>query len=1335
MLGPVSANEALAEAWRAEFRNPKMIEFGTTALTPYVREIQEVCPDAARTSWNIFLAIHKVAFTGNFICGYHSLHTLTKPEEHVDDHTKSKWSILGQATVLKKLTRQENSEVDAAVIRVFHCGCNTREVALDYFVWKCWPIWITRIVGGITSREIDGTVLRIPHPPPDPHNPVKRVTGEIRSVTEAMGSGRLDPRTRAFFCAALNARGITIDNIYMRKSSSNENRTAHELLLLRAQMAVLKARITELGGDDEESESDSDSNSDSDSDSASGSGSDSSLRSSIYIRQVTTSVTSCNYCLKMCDGVNSLQRALKECSRSILQPPFHFVKKGPGSEGNDVDMFYAQALPDQYSGIVFVNEWLPTAWKKKAELIAKVAALERELEMANLDVLLASEMIEENESIAATRKRLPTEILLEIFSWAVSSGSRLRRFRKALRVSHVCRAWRDIALDEAGLWTDFELPQKRAKGWGRSSAEGSLVYLDALKTCLARSRQRSLNVVLSADDGLEDGMLELLLAEVERWGSLELRSPELISIPDIDSMRLQHDWVDGFEPIKGCLSALRVLKIKAHGRRGTWGKICGDSLWQGDWPEERDKLHWFENAPNLRKVVLDAVCSPEETLLIAWDQVETYREDFTERPGTLPLEHLGKMHRLVDLHLTDVWLPNAERSDRTTLLLELPNLTCFRMDLSHRSKPGDLPPYDRLSALVLPALKKLQLEGEEFECQRDENQYHSFLVDHSILSMLRRSPAVSQALSHLTLWLSTGLTAEMAISLLTQIPTLRTFAVKQRSMSAEGIMTDVFLSKFTQVPLLLEALTIHGGVGNPQDSRGMVIRAEPWMDLFITMLDFQFDRNLVEMNIIPSPHFSHYCPFRATEHLRLEDFVGRWPKKRFLWHDHRFGLECRSRWKMEDDMNAWDDTAKGHAREADDEEEDEEREERDDDEEGEEGDDDEEGEERGDEEEGEEQGVHADDDDQNQSTSKEWHWRKSLDREFLPLNAPVAVGPSEIWNVQRRGTGATAFWIVAPAVGQWISREYTTGVILTTMPPILSARDRAKQGTADGRLTRYLVRQQDLARCQRKSRSVIRSYIEVGTGLILGAMVCGTDLLQGERRPPSVDHEDEDVCFEIEDFTVWRPMIYLSGNQGGQGARSERIRIHIFRHWHGVHTGESGTAHDSWRGTRKKGVCVEKRRGEKASRGACRNTCGKRRCRKAAIGASRNGCASWKQLAQAGTAAGNGARGGSQKRVRTARAGMAARNATCDASCEGCDDATQCVEASARLELVLKGQKRYSPPRFATSWLGSLTEDSSQATTASEAGERRGQGGGLRPTSPNGIRNEIKVPVAVFDAS
>ncbi|KAJ6461616.1 hypothetical protein DFH09DRAFT_1348005 [Mycena vulgaris] len=755
----ISANEALAKAWRAEFRNPKMIEFGTTALTPYVREIQEVCP-------------------------------MLLPEEHVDDHTKSKWSILGQATVLKKLTGQENSEVDAAVIRVFHCGCDAREVALDYFVWKCWPIWITRIVGGITSREIDGTVLRIPHPPPDPHNPVKRVTGEIRSVTEAMGSGRLDPRTRTFFCAALNARGMTINNIYMRKSSSNENRTAHELLLLRAQMAVLKARITELGGDDEESESDSDSNSDSDSDSASGSGSDS-----------------------VAEGHEPL--------RSILQPPFHFVKKGPGSEGNDVDMFYAQALPDQYSGIVFVNKWLPTAWKKKAELIAKVAALERELEMANLDVLLASEMIEENESIAATRKRLPTEILLEIFSWAVSSGSRLRRFRKALRVSHVCRAWRDIALDEVGLWTDFELPQKRAKGWGRSSAEGSLVYLDALKRCLARSRQRSLNVVLSADDGLEDGMLELLLAEVERWGSLELRSPELISIPDIDSMRLQHDWVDGFEPIKGRLSALRVLKIEAHGRRGTWGKICGDSLWQGDWPEERDKLRWFENAPNLRKVVLDAVCSPEETLLIAWDQVETYREDFTERPGTLPLEHLGKMHRLVDLHLTDVWLPNAERSDWTTLLLELPNLTCFRMDLSHRGKPGDLPPYDRLSALVLPALKRLELEGEEFECQRDGNQYHSFLVDHSILSMLRRSPAVSQALSHLTLWLSTGLTAEMAISLLTQIPTLRTFTVKQRSMSAEGIMTDTFLSKFTQVPLSLEALTIHSGVGYPQDSRGM----------------------------------------------------------------------------------------------------------------------------------------------------------------------------------------------------------------------------------------------------------------------------------------------------------------------------------------------------------------------------------------------------------------------------------------------------------------------------------------------------------------------------------
>ncbi|KAJ7699265.1 hypothetical protein B0H17DRAFT_1129335 [Mycena rosella] len=390
-------------------------------------------------------------------------------------------------------------------------------------------------------------------------------------------------------------------------------------------------------------------------------------------------------------------------------------------------------------------------------------------------------------------------------------------------------------------------------------------------------------------------MLELLIGQAERWCSLQLLSPELISTPREPDPQREHGWVKGLEPMKGCLSALRVLTIVGHTRNGWWNELGGDSLWQGDVTEERDKLRWFETASNLEELVLDAVNCPEEKLLVPWKQIKKYTEEYTERLFTLPLDHLRRMTNLVSLSLCGVYLP-AGPTER----LEMPNMSAFTMQLTGDARPSDLPDYDRLGCLALSGLKTMELQGEDFGIQGD----YTARVDVSIIDLLAHGGRAPWGLVDLTLWTSTGLTTNFASMLLANIPTLVSFTVKQEITRVKGVMTEAFLSRWAKEPFpSLENLTIEGAVGFPEDVDGMVIRGQPWMDLFIDMLEFQFARKLRLMNILPSELFPGYCPFRSLEHLRLEELVNRWshpaPHRALMWHNYRskYGSSrCKPQW-------------------------------------------------------------------------------------------------------------------------------------------------------------------------------------------------------------------------------------------------------------------------------------------------------------------------------------------------------------------------------------------------------------------------------------------------------
>ncbi|KAJ7464651.1 hypothetical protein FB451DRAFT_1490330 [Mycena latifolia] len=202
----MAAQQALLESWEVQQQTGTCKGF-TQAVGPYIRDIQELCPDAGSTSFQIFREIHKTS-TGNYQCGHHHGHHGPK-QILADGNLKNKWTIVGQPRPYQ--LKKTKDDVVAVMPGYFHCGCDEKEVAIDFFIWKM-RFEITRDV-----ERKDETI----------------------SVTEAMGSQRLDPRTRAFFCDLLAKQGITFDTIYTNGAS----RADWKMTMLAKQVEVVASRL------------------------------------------------------------------------------------------------------------------------------------------------------------------------------------------------------------------------------------------------------------------------------------------------------------------------------------------------------------------------------------------------------------------------------------------------------------------------------------------------------------------------------------------------------------------------------------------------------------------------------------------------------------------------------------------------------------------------------------------------------------------------------------------------------------------------------------------------------------------------------------------------------------------------------------------------------------------------------------------------------------------------------------------------------------------------------------------------------------------------------------
>jgi len=87
-----------------------------------------------------------------------------------------------------------------------------------------------------------------------------------------------------------------------------------------------------------------------------------------------------------------------------------------------------------------------------------------------------------NSSSSSPFHRLPSELLIAVFKEGVRSSPRYRdrSLPFPVTISHVCRRWRDIALDAATLWTDTHIDDSHLA----HTCQISRVYLARSKSTL-----------------------------------------------------------------------------------------------------------------------------------------------------------------------------------------------------------------------------------------------------------------------------------------------------------------------------------------------------------------------------------------------------------------------------------------------------------------------------------------------------------------------------------------------------------------------------------------------------------------------------------------------------------------------------------------------------------------------------------------------------------------------------------------------------------------------------------------------------------------------------------
>ncbi|KAF7335681.1 hypothetical protein MVEN_02223400 [Mycena venus] len=189
-----------------------------------------------------------------------------------------------------------------------------------------------------------------------------------------------------------------------------------------------------------------------------------------------------------------------------------------------------------------------------SQLDTTITALLSSLEKHRRMRQSAEEQIRRGGAILSVVRRIPTDILVEIFNWTVPDEARKRAMNRCPWVlGRVCSRWRAVSLALPELWTiiDRKIP------------------LAMVKAQLDRSIPYPLTVELGFSD---TGSVELLIACSARWevADVEMRpfmGPVLAAVQGrLPALRLKYNDNNGFRLFGAFSSAPALRDVSLSGR-------------------------------------------------------------------------------------------------------------------------------------------------------------------------------------------------------------------------------------------------------------------------------------------------------------------------------------------------------------------------------------------------------------------------------------------------------------------------------------------------------------------------------------------------------------------------------------------------------------------------------------------------------------------------------------------------------------------------------------------------------------------------------------------------
>ncbi|KAK7031754.1 F-box domain-containing protein [Favolaschia claudopus] len=201
----------------------------------------------------------------------------------------------------------------------------------------------------------------------------------------------------------------------------------------------------------------------------------------------------------------------------------------------------------QSSEITFLKSVISKADARLAWIDQELSKLRDTVMQLEEERASLSDALERNKAVLAPHRRLPTEILDEIFRWTLPSLEEQIRFEEfdieesPWILTHVCVRWRAISCSRPWLWSTITL--------NHSSSTSIRDRLSLLRTQIDRSRHLKVHFYASEETDLVPQLesLQLLVAHSSRWEEL--------------SVGLTAGILPYLDPIRGRLSVLKRLWI------------------------------------------------------------------------------------------------------------------------------------------------------------------------------------------------------------------------------------------------------------------------------------------------------------------------------------------------------------------------------------------------------------------------------------------------------------------------------------------------------------------------------------------------------------------------------------------------------------------------------------------------------------------------------------------------------------------------------------------------------------------------------------------------------